>query len=569
MSKRFKRVMVTGGAGYVGSNLVPKLLAAGYQVAVLDLYIYGDVFANLASNPNLTEVKGDLRNPSDVQRALAGCDAVIHLACISNDPSFDLNPDLGRSINYDCFRPLVKASKDAGVKRFIYASSSSVYGIKNDSNVTEDLPLEPLTDYSKYKAMCEEVLDQEREPGFVAVTLRPATVCGYAPRLRLDLTVNILTSHAINNGRITVFGGEQLRPNLHVEDMTDLYLQLLEAPDEAINGKTWNAGYHNLKVREIADMVRDEVGKNVDIVVTPSDDHRSYHVSSEKIKRDLGFSARRTVSDAIVDLTAGIQCGQGAERDDRRSLLQHQAHAGPEAAMNAAQGRNPAPLPGLHDPPGGGKRHSPPKAIQLLVPVWGTVYTSQFLEISLPTLLSPGNLPSLAKALPCKLVFLTSSTDAADLNDHAAIHYLRSICDVEISMIDDLITGDNYSTTITLAYARAVRAAGDAMLDTCFFFLISDYIVADGSLANVLARMQAGYSGVVAGNFQVIEEEREELLFQDIRHRQAEHDRSFARFDALGARASAPHDARQHGQLSSVSHHAHRTGCSGASTTTR
>jgi nucleoside-diphosphate-sugar epimerase len=319
MSKRFKRVMVTGGAGYVGSNLVPKLLAAGYQVAVLDLYIYGDVFANLASNPDLTEVKGDLRNPSDVQRALAGCDAVIHLACISNDPSFDLNPDLGRSINYDCFRPLVKASKDAGVKRFIYASSSSVYGIKNDTNVTEDLPLDPLTDYSKYKAMCEEVLDQEREPGFVAVTLRPATVCGYAPRLRLDLTVNILTSHAINNGRITVFGGEQLRPNLHVEDMTDLYVQLLEAPDEAINGKTWNAGYHNLKVREIANMVRDEVGKNVDIVVTPSDDHRSYHVSSEKIKRDLGFSARRTVSDAIVDLASAFNAGKvpDAMTDDR------------------------------------------------------------------------------------------------------------------------------------------------------------------------------------------------------------------------------------------------------------
>jgi len=319
MSKRFKRVMVTGGAGYVGSNLVPKLLAAGYQVAVLDLYIYGDVFTNLASNPNLTEVKGDLRNPSDVQRALAGCDAVIHLACISNDPSFDLNPDLGRSINYDCFRPLVKASKDAGVKRFIYASSSSVYGIKNNTNVTEDLPLEPLTDYSKYKAMCEEVLDQEREPGFVAVTLRPATVCGYAPRLRLDLTVNILTSHAINNGRITVFGGEQLRPNLHVDDMTDLYLQLLEAPDEVINGKTWNAGYHNLKVREIANMVRDEVGKNVDIVVTPSNDHRSYHVSSEKIKRDLGFSARRTVSDAIVDLAQAFNAGKvpNAMSDDR------------------------------------------------------------------------------------------------------------------------------------------------------------------------------------------------------------------------------------------------------------
>ena len=260
MPKRFKRVMVTGGAGYVGSSLVPKLLKAGYEVTVLDLYIYGDVFAEFAANSNLIQVKGDLRNPADVNKALAGCDAVIHLACISNDPSFDLNPELGKSINFDCFRPLVKASKDAGVKRFIYASSSSVYGIKDEPDVTENLPLVPLTDYSKYKAMCEDVLDEEREPGFVAVTLRPATVCGYAPRLRLDLTVNILTNHAINNGRITVFGGDQLRPNIHVEDMTDLYVKLLEEADEAINGKTWNAGYHNLKVRTIADLVREQVG---------------------------------------------------------------------------------------------------------------------------------------------------------------------------------------------------------------------------------------------------------------------------------------------------------------------
>jgi len=310
MTQRFKRVMVTGGAGYVGSNLIPKMLAAGYEVSVLDLYIYGDVFADLKPHPKLTEVKGDLRNPDDVACALTGCDAVIHLACISNDPSFDLNPDLGKSINYDCFRPLVKASKDAGVRRFIYASSSSVYGIKSDANVTEDLPLDPLTDYSKYKAMCEEVLEQEREPGFVAVTIRPATVCGYARRLRLDLTVNILTSHAINNGRITVFGGEQLRPNIHVDDMTDLYLRLLEAPDEVVSGKIWNAGYHNLKVREIAEMVRGKVGNNVDIVVTPTDDHRSYHVSSEKIRREFGFAATRTVEDAIVDLRQAFLAGK-------------------------------------------------------------------------------------------------------------------------------------------------------------------------------------------------------------------------------------------------------------------
>ncbi|MGO9684896.1 MAG: NAD-dependent epimerase/dehydratase family protein [Beijerinckiaceae bacterium] len=319
MGKRFKRVLVTGGAGYVGSNLVPKLLNAGYQVAILDLYIYGDVFANLNGNPGLSQIKGDLRDPTAVGKALIACDAVIHLACISNDPSFDLNPELGKSINYDCFRPLVKAAKASGVKRFIYASSSSVYGIKDDPNVTEDLPLVPLTDYSKYKAMCEEILEAEREPGFATVTVRPATVCGYASRLRLDLTVNILTNHAINNGRITVFGGDQLRPNIHIEDMTDLYLRLLEEPDEVVNGKTWNAGYHNLKVRTIADMVREEIGPKVDVVVTPTNDHRSYHVSSERIRRDLGFVAQRTVKDAIVDLKTAFLAGKvpNAMTDDR------------------------------------------------------------------------------------------------------------------------------------------------------------------------------------------------------------------------------------------------------------
>jgi len=286
---------------------------------VLDLYLYGDVFADKKSDSRLTEVKGDLRNAADVARAVSGCDAVIHLACISNDPSFDLDPTLGRSINFDCFRPLVKASKEAGVRRFIYASSSSVYGIKTDMDVTEELPLEPLTDYSKYKAMCEEVLEQERQPGFVCVTLRPATVCGYAPRLRLDLTVNILTNHAINNGRITVFGGDQLRPNIHVDDMTDLYLKLLESPDEVIDGKIWNAGYHNLKVSTIAEMVKAEVGPKVDIVVTPTDDHRSYHVSSEKIRKELGFSAQRSVKDAIVDLRAAFSAGKvpNSMTDDR------------------------------------------------------------------------------------------------------------------------------------------------------------------------------------------------------------------------------------------------------------
>ena len=307
---KYKHVMVTGGAGYVGSNLVPKLLRNGYKVTVLDLYLYGDVFADYKSDPNLREVKGDIRDIKTVKDALSGCDAVIHLACISNDPSFDLNPDLGKSINYDCFRPMVKAAKAAGVKRFIYASSSSVYGVKSEPNVTEDLPLEPLTDYSKYKAMCEDVLAEERAPGMVCVTIRPATVCGYAPRLRLDLSVNILTNFAINKGFITVFGGNQLRPNIHIEDMTDAYLLLLSAPDEKVDGKIFNAGYENHSIMDIAGMVKKVVGSNVAIKVEPTNDNRSYHVSSEKIKRELGFTPKHTIEDAVVSLKEAFEAGK-------------------------------------------------------------------------------------------------------------------------------------------------------------------------------------------------------------------------------------------------------------------
>jgi nucleoside-diphosphate-sugar epimerase len=296
-------VLVTGGAGYVGAVLVPKLLDKGYRVKVLDLYIYGEhVLDAVKDNPHLEQIKGDIRDRALLERVIPGCDAVIHLACISNDPSFELDPALGRSINYDAFFALVDMSKTSGVHRFIYASSSSVYGIKEEENVTEDLPLQPLTDYSKYKAMCEEVLLKAREPGFVVLVVRPSTVCGYSPRLRLDLTVNILTNLAVNNRKITVFGGQQMRPNIHIEDMANLYVKTLEWPDEAIDGKIYNVGYDNYKVMEIAEMVRSVVGEDVEIVTTPTDDHRSYHVSSEKIKRELGFTPQHTIEDAVRDL---------------------------------------------------------------------------------------------------------------------------------------------------------------------------------------------------------------------------------------------------------------------------
>jgi nucleoside-diphosphate-sugar epimerase len=309
--KRLCNVLVTGGAGYVGSALVPKLLEEEHRVTVLDLYIYGaDVFAACRRHPKLNEIKGDLRDAETVKRALDGIDTVIHLACISNDPSYDLDPVLGKSINFDCFRPLVRAAKKAGVERFIYASSSSVYGVREEAEVTEETPLRPLTDYSKYKALCEQVLLGERAPGFVALVIRPSTVCGYAPRLRLDLTVNILTNHAINKGKITVFGGSQKRPNIHIKDMVGLYLYVLQQPDGKIDGKIFNAGYENFTVMEIAEMVRDAVGKDVKIEVVSSNDNRSYHVSSEKMRRELGFVPKFTIADAARDLKTAFEAGK-------------------------------------------------------------------------------------------------------------------------------------------------------------------------------------------------------------------------------------------------------------------
>lgn len=302
-----KNIFITGGAGYVGSVLVPKLLSKNYNVTVLDLLIYGEEVMPKHDNFNL--VKGDIRDQELLKKIIPGHDAVIHLACISNDPSFELNPTLGKSINLDSFEPLVRISKDNGVKRFIYASSSSVYGIKEEPNVTEDIALDPLTDYSKFKAMCEEILQQFQSDDFTTCTIRPATVCGYSPRLRLDLSVNILTNLAINKGEISVFGGTQKRPNIHIEDMTDLYCLLLTLPKEKIAGKIWNAGCDNFTIAEIAGMVKNVIGEHVNIVTTPTDDYRSYHISSEKIKNEIGFVPTRTLEDAVKDLKAAFDKG--------------------------------------------------------------------------------------------------------------------------------------------------------------------------------------------------------------------------------------------------------------------
>ncbi len=303
-----KKVFITGGAGYVGAVLVPKLLRNGFAVTVLDLMIYGEDV--LPDHENLIKIKGDIRDIDLLKKTIPGHDAVIHLACISNDPSFELNPDLGKSINLDPFEPMVQIAKNAGVERFIYASSSSVYGIKEVQDVTEDMELLPLTDYSKYKAECEKILSKYDSNDFTTVTIRPSTVCGYSPRLRLDLVVNILTNLAINKKQITVFGGDQLRPNLHIEDMTDLYLMLLKIDKNKIRNKIFNAGYQNYKVKELAQMVKNTIGDDVEVITTPSDDNRSYHVSSKKIKDELGFEPKHSVEEAIADLKQAFNDGK-------------------------------------------------------------------------------------------------------------------------------------------------------------------------------------------------------------------------------------------------------------------
>lgn len=308
-------VLVTGGAGYVGSLLTPQLLKAGHKVTVYDILYYGDHFLP-KDNPNLTVVKGDIRDTGKLEMAFKNIDVVIHLACISNDASFELDENLSKTVNYDSFEPMVIAAKKIGVKRFIYASSSSVYGVSDAPDVTEEHPLVPLTLYNKFKGLCEPLLFKHQTPDFVCVIIRPATLCGYTPRQRLDLSVNILTNHAVSNNKITVFGGVQLRPNLHVQDMCDLYEMLIDIPDKKIAGQIFNAAYQNMSIMDIAQNAKKIVEREfpdkgtIDIVTAPTDDIRSYHVNSDKIKQLLGFVPKRTVEDAIHDLCTSFREGK-------------------------------------------------------------------------------------------------------------------------------------------------------------------------------------------------------------------------------------------------------------------
>ena len=301
-----KSIFITGGAGYVGSRLVPELLKIGYKVTVFDIMYFGYDF--LPKSSNLKIIKGDIRDTSKLESDCKNHDIFLHLACISNDTSFQLDEKLSTSINLSAFEPMVLAAKKSKIKRFIYASTSSVYGVSEQKDVKEDHSLLPLTLYNKYKGLCEPLLLKHTDKNFEGVIFRPATVCGYALRQRFDLSVNILTNHAVNNKKITVFGGDQLRPNLHIQDYCDLIEKLILAKSDKICNQIFNVGYQNMSIKEISQVVQRVVQKEfpesgeIPIIITKSDDNRSYHINSDKVKEVLGFEPVKSVEDAVTEL---------------------------------------------------------------------------------------------------------------------------------------------------------------------------------------------------------------------------------------------------------------------------
>jgi len=298
-----KNILVTGATGYKGSVLVPKLLAKNYKVIAFDLQWFGN---QLPEHKNLTVIKGDVINTASIP--LNGVDAIIHLASIANDPCGDLDPKLTWETSALATMQLADRAKREGIKHFIYASSGSVYGVKEEDNVTEDLILEPISEYNKTKMVSERVLMSYSEDMTVQI-IRPATVCGLSPRMRLDVAVNMLTMQALKNGKVTVFGGDQARPNIHIDDITDLYIFLLENPQ--VLG-IYNAGFENITIGEIAEIIKEKI--NVEVVTTPSNDPRSYRVNSDKLLA-TGFRPKKNVRIAIEEMIVAYNEGTLVDQD--------------------------------------------------------------------------------------------------------------------------------------------------------------------------------------------------------------------------------------------------------------
>jgi nucleoside-diphosphate-sugar epimerase len=292
------KILVTGACGYKGHVLVPKLLAQGHEVIGLDTQWFGNY---LAEHLGLRVIKGDVRDVEAIP--LAGVDSIIHLSSIANDPCGDLDPKLTWEVSALATMQLADKARRCGVRQFIYASSGSVYGVKEEAQVTEDLELKPISEYNKTKMVAERVLLSYGEEMAVQI-IRPATVCGVSPRMRLDVSVNMLTMQALAKGRITVFGGKQTRPNIHIDDITDIYLHLLDNPN--ITG-IYNAGFENISILDIAQLVARHVP--VEIVVTESNDPRSYRVNSDKLLA-TGFRPKKCVEDAILEIIDVFRRGE-------------------------------------------------------------------------------------------------------------------------------------------------------------------------------------------------------------------------------------------------------------------
>jgi nucleoside-diphosphate-sugar epimerase len=312
------RILVTGGAGYVGSRLIPALLQAGHAVTVLDWFIF-EPRQFSEPLPELTCIVGDLRNGSKVKQALERAEAVIHLAAISNDPSSELNPQATWEINLEASCRLVDLAEQAGIRRFINASSASVYGVRDEENVTEDLEPRPQTIYARCKAECETYVLSRNSRNFISTSVRPATLSGYAPRMRLDLTVNILTYHAVCKGALQVFGGEQYRPNLSIDDMVRAYLLLLEINPEKISGRTFNLCEGNYTVIDIAERVRHILRlEEIEIRRIPTNDKRSYRLCGERAVHELGFNTNHNLDQSILAVALALKDGRILNPDHPR-----------------------------------------------------------------------------------------------------------------------------------------------------------------------------------------------------------------------------------------------------------